>query len=80
MLMFIMTSARRIRPTTMPWARCLPGPRRVASQALGGEVLVSNLVRELVANSGVEFTESRDVELKGLDGAHRLFAVDLTGP
>jgi len=53
---------------------------RVASQALGGEVLVSNLVRELVANSGVEFTESREVELKGLDGAHRLFAVDLTDP
>ena len=51
---------------------------RVASQALGGEVLVSNLVRELVANSGVQFTESREVELKGLDGAHRLFAVDLT--
>jgi adenylate cyclase len=51
---------------------------RVASQALGGEVLVSNLVRELVANSGVEFTESREVELKGLGGAQRLFAVDLT--
>ena len=32
----------------------------------------------LVANSGVQFTESREVELKGLDGAHRLFAVDLT--
>ena len=51
---------------------------RVTSQALGGEVLVSNLVRELVARSGVQFTESREVELKGLDGAHRLFAVDLT--
>jgi adenylate cyclase len=51
---------------------------RIASQAFGGEVLVSNLVRELVANSGVEFTESREVELKGFDGTHRLFAVDLT--
>jgi len=51
---------------------------RVASQALGGEVLVSNVVRELVASSGVEFAESREVELKGLDGAHRVFAVDLT--
>jgi class 3 adenylate cyclase/ketosteroid isomerase-like protein len=50
---------------------------RVASQALGGEVLVSNLVRELVAGPGVEFLESRDVELKGLDGSHRLFAVAL---
>jgi len=51
---------------------------RVASQALGGEVLISSLVRELVANSGVEFTESREVRLKGLEGSHRLFAVDLT--
>ena len=51
---------------------------RVASQALGGEVLVSNLVRELVAGPGIDFLESREVELKGLDGSHRLFAVDLT--
>jgi class 3 adenylate cyclase len=53
---------------------------RVASQALGGEVLVSNLVRELVAGAGpgVDFLESRDVELKGLEGSHRLFAVDLS--
>ncbi len=50
---------------------------RVASQALGGEVLVSNLVHELVAGPDVEFLESRDVELKGLDGEHRLFAVAL---
>lgn len=50
---------------------------RVASQALGGEVLVSNLVRELVAGAGVEFQESREVELKGLDGSHRLYAVAL---
>ena len=50
---------------------------RVASQALGGEVLVSNLVRELVSGSDIEFLESRDVELKGLEGSHRLFAVAL---
>lgn len=51
---------------------------RVASQALGGEVLVSNLVRELVAGPGIDFLESREVELKGLDGSHRLFAVHLS--
>lgn len=50
---------------------------RVASQALGGEVLVSNLVRELVTGPDIAFLESRDVELKGLDGVHRLFAVAL---
>jgi adenylate cyclase len=51
---------------------------RVASQALGGEVLVSNLVHELVAGPDIDFLESREVELKGLDGSHRLFAVALT--
>jgi adenylate cyclase len=51
---------------------------RVASQALGGEVVVSNLVRELVSGSEIELSEDRDVELKGLDGTHKLFAVDLT--
>lgn len=50
---------------------------RVASHALGGEVLVSNLVRELVAGPGIQFLESREVELKGLEGSHRLYAVDL---
>jgi class 3 adenylate cyclase len=50
---------------------------RVASHALGGEVLVSNLVRELVAaEPEVQFLEAREVELKGLPGRHRLFAVD----
>jgi adenylate cyclase len=51
---------------------------RVASHALGGEVLVSSIVHDLVAGSGIEFVESRDVELKGLDGTHRLFAVAVT--
>jgi adenylate cyclase len=53
---------------------------RVASQALGGEVLVSNLVRELVAGAGpgIAFLEGRDVELKGLDGSHRIYAMDLS--
>jgi class 3 adenylate cyclase/ketosteroid isomerase-like protein len=50
---------------------------RVASQALGGEVLVSSLVRDLVAGADVVFLERREVELKGLAGSHRLFAVDL---
>ena len=48
------------------------------SQALGGEILVSSVVHDLVSGTGIEFRESRDVELKGLEGPHRLFAVDLT--
>lgn len=51
---------------------------RVAGQALGGEVLVSGLVRDLVAGSAsddVTFLESREVELKGIEGRHRLYAL-----
>jgi class 3 adenylate cyclase len=51
---------------------------RVVGHALGGEVLVSNVVHNLVAGHGIEFHESREVELKGIDGVHRLFAFDLT--
>jgi class 3 adenylate cyclase len=50
---------------------------RVASQAFGDEVVVSSLVRELVSGSGIRWTESREVELKGLEGTHKLFAVEL---
>jgi len=50
---------------------------RVASQALGGEVLVSNVVHDLVAGPGIDFHESREVELKGLNGLHQLHAVHL---
>lgn len=51
---------------------------RVASQALGGEILVSSVVHDLIAGSGVNFHDSREVELKGLDGRHRLYALDFT--
>ena len=54
---------------------------RVASHALGGEVLVSSLVKDLLAAGvpGIGVLESREVELKGLEGMHRLYAVDLSG-
>jgi class 3 adenylate cyclase len=48
---------------------------RVASQALGGEILVSSIVHDLVGGSGIEFLEGREVELKGIDGTQRLFAI-----
>ena len=51
---------------------------RVAGQAEGGEVLVSEPVREAVDESdGIEFDGGRDVELKGFSGTHRLYAVAL---
>ncbi len=51
---------------------------RVAAQARGGEVLVSSAVRELLSGSRIALMENREVELKGLDGSHRLSAVDLS--
>jgi len=50
---------------------------RVAAEAVGGEVLVSNLVRELVAggDSNIAFLEGREVTLKGLEGSHRVYAL-----
>lgn len=46
---------------------------RVASQADGGEVLVSAPVRQAVADR--DFDGGRDAELKGFAGTHRLYAV-----
>jgi adenylate cyclase len=47
---------------------------RVAAQADGGEILVSEPVRTAVGD-GQAFDAGREVELKGFAGTHRLFAV-----
>jgi class 3 adenylate cyclase len=49
---------------------------RVATCAGPGEVLVSSTVRDLVAGSGIEFTDRGEHQLKGVPGTWRLFAVD----
>jgi class 3 adenylate cyclase len=49
---------------------------RLSTQARGGEVLVSSLVREIVEPRGdVQFGASRAVELKGLGGSHLVHPV-----
>jgi len=49
---------------------------RVASQASGGEILVSSLLKELTSSGGdIEFGDPREVELKGLTGVHEMFPV-----
>ena len=48
---------------------------RVAALAGPGEVLVSRTVRDLVAGSGIGFTERGEHELKGVPDRWRLFAV-----
>ncbi|MDT5338420.1 MAG: adenylate cyclase [Mycobacterium sp.] len=47
---------------------------RVAAAATGGEVLVSESVRDAVGDA-VSFDDGRDVELKGFSGTHRLYTV-----
>ena len=48
---------------------------RVAAKAEPGEVLVSGTVRDLVAGSGIPFTERGRHPLKGLPGEWLLCAV-----
>jgi class 3 adenylate cyclase len=47
---------------------------RVAGHARGGEVLVSQTVKDLVAGSGLEFDDRGAHELKGVPGEWRLYA------
>jgi class 3 adenylate cyclase len=51
---------------------------RVAALAGAGEVLVSATVKDLVAGSGIEFTEHGRHALKGVDGEWALYAVAAT--
>jgi pimeloyl-ACP methyl ester carboxylesterase len=47
---------------------------RVMSLADAGEVFVTATTRDLVAGSGLEFEDRGEYELKGIEGARRLFA------
>ncbi len=50
---------------------------RVAAQAVGGQILVSEAVRDAVGGcDDIRFDAGREVELKGFSGSYRLFAVD----
>ncbi len=48
---------------------------RVAAEAADGEVLVSSTVKDLVAGSGLEFTDRGPHRLKGVPDEWRLYAV-----
>jgi class 3 adenylate cyclase len=48
---------------------------RVAAAAEGGEVLVSQTVKDLVAGAGIDFEERGEHELKGVPGSWRLYSV-----
>ena len=48
---------------------------RVSAAARGGEVLVSQTVKDLVAGAGLDFEERGEHELKGVPGSWRLYSV-----
>jgi class 3 adenylate cyclase len=48
---------------------------RISAEACGGEVLVSGTVRDLVAGSGLEFSDRGQRALKGVPGDWPLYAV-----
>ena len=51
---------------------------RVAAAADGGEVLVSEPVRDAIGHdNGIAFDDGREVELKGFSGTYRLYALAL---
>lgn len=51
---------------------------RIAGEAGGGEILVSEAVRDAVDDvPGINLCAPREAELKGLQGAHRLYAVEV---
>ena len=50
---------------------------RICDQARAGEILVSNVVRELATGKGLRFVDAGAFELKGLDEPIRLYRVEL---
>ena len=50
---------------------------RIADQAMGGEILVSELTKALLLGSPeFQFTQSRTAALKGFPGEHAMFTLD----
>jgi class 3 adenylate cyclase len=52
---------------------------RIAAQALGGEILVSEELRQAVSSGNgdrLRFDDGRELELKGLAGSHRVYRAE----
>jgi class 3 adenylate cyclase len=53
---------------------------RIAAQACGGEILVSESMREAATDAdGLSFDDGRELELKGLAGTHRVYRAEWSG-
>jgi class 3 adenylate cyclase len=48
---------------------------RIAAKAEGGEILASDVVRQLVAGKGFLFSDRGEVELRGFEEPVRLYEV-----
>ena len=49
---------------------------RIANEAVGGEILVSALVREIISpRREFGFGDAREAELKGLEGRHLMYPI-----
>jgi eukaryotic-like serine/threonine-protein kinase len=46
---------------------------RIAARAQGGEILVSEAMRDAASGDGVNFDNGTELELKGLTGTHRVY-------
>jgi class 3 adenylate cyclase len=62
------------RPGDKPRGIAIHVGARVMGLAGAGEVLVSSTTCDLVASSGLEFEDRGEHELKGIEGARRIFA------
>ena len=50
---------------------------RVAATGGGGDIVVSNTVKDLLAGSGLRFADRGEHELKGVPGMWRLFDAEV---
>ena len=49
---------------------------RITATAKGGEILVSNVVRELAKGKDFLFSDRGETSLKGFHGKHSLYAIE----
>ena len=64
------------QPGDKPRGIAIHAGARIMSLAGGGEVLVSETCRDLVAGSGIRFDDRGEHELRGLEGMRRVYAAD----
>jgi class 3 adenylate cyclase len=53
---------------------------RIMATARGGEILVSDLTRQLSTGAGLTFEDRGEVELRGVSGTRRLFRLGAAVP